>query len=66
MAWLAKIVCISARSASISFVRRTRFSWVSSKNESKRSVRASTGSCKSGVGLEGAASKGCYGGGGGA
>ena len=63
MAWLAKTVCISARSASISWVRRTRCSWVSSQNGSKRSVRASTESSKSGVGLEGAASEGCCGGG---
>ena len=51
--------------ASISCVRRTRCSWVSSRNASKRSVRASTESSKSGVGLNGAASEVCCGGGGG-
>ena len=55
MAWLANTVRISARSASISCVRRTRCSWDSSHNASKRSVRESTGSSKSGAGLEGAA-----------
>ena len=66
MAWLARTVRTSARRASISYVKRTRCSWVSSHNASKRSVRASTGSSKSGVGLDGAASEvGCGGSGGG-
>ena len=65
MAWLAKAVRMSERRASISCVRRTRCSWVSSQNASKRSVKASTGSSKSGVGLDGAASEVCYGGSGG-
>ena len=66
MAWLARTVRISARRASIFYVRRTQCSWVSSQNASKRSVRASTGSSKSGVGLDGiAAEVGCGGGGGG-
>ena len=56
---------ISARSASMSCVRRTRCSWVSSHNASKRSVSESTGSSRSGEGLEGAASVGGCGGGGG-
>ena len=65
MAWLARTVRTSARRASISYVMRTRCSRVSSQNASKRSVRESIGSSRSGVGLEGAASKGCCGGGGG-
>ena len=65
MAWLARTVRTSARRASISCVMRTWCSWVSSQNESKRSVRESTGSSRSGVGLEGAASEGFCGGGGG-
>ena len=44
---------------------RTRCSWVSSHNASKRSVSESTGSSGSGEGLEGAACGGCCGGGGG-
>ena len=44
---------------------RTRCSWVSSQKASKRSVSESTGSSRSGEGLEGAASVGCGGGGGG-
>ena len=66
MAWLARTVRISARRASISCVRKTQCSWVSSQNASKRSVRASTGSFKSGGGLDGVAAEvGCGGGGGG-
>ena len=49
----------------MSWVMRTRCSWVSSQNASKRSVRESTKSSMSGVGLDGAASEGCCGGGGG-
>ena len=46
-------------------MRRTRCSWVSSQNASKLSVSESTGSSRSGEGLEGAASvDGCGGGGG--
>ena len=56
---------MSARRASMSWVMRTRCSWVSSQKASKRSVRASTGSSKSGVGLEGAAPEVGGGGGGG-
>ena len=44
---------------------RTRCSWVSSQNALKRSVSASTGSSRSGEGLEGVAVGGCCGGGGG-
>ena len=44
---------------------RTRCSWVSSQNASKRSVSEGTGSSRSGEGLEGAASVGCGGSGGG-
>ena len=62
---LAKTVRTSARRASISCVMRTQCSRVSSQNASKCSVRESTGSSRSGVGLEGAASEGCCGGGGG-
>ena len=65
MAWLARTVRMLARRASISCVMRTRCSWVSSHNASKRSVRTSTGSSKSGVGLDGAASEVGGGGGGG-
>ena len=65
VAWLASTVRMSARRASISCVRRTRCSWVSSQNASDRSVRASTGSSKSEVGLDGATCEGCCGGGGG-
>ena len=65
VAWLARTVRKSARRASISCVMRTRCSWVSSHNASKRSVRESNGSSRSGVGLEGATSEGCCGGGGG-
>ena len=65
MAWLARTVRMSARRAFISCVRRTRCSWVSSQNASKRSIRVSIGSSKSGVGLDRAASEGCCGGGGG-
>ena len=56
---------MSARRASISWIMRTRCSWVSSQNASKLSVRASTGSSRLGVGLDGAASEvgGCGGGG---
>ena len=49
----------------MSCVTRTRCSWVSSQNASKRSVRESTGSSGSGEGLEGAAAGGCCDGGGG-
>ena len=49
----------------MSYVARTRCSWVSSQNASKRSVRESIGSSGSGEGLEGAASGGCWDGGGG-
>ena len=65
MAWLSRTVRRSARRASISYVMRNGCYWVSSQNASKRSVRESTGSSRSGVGLEGAASEGCCGGGGG-
>ena len=65
MAWLARTVRTSARRASISYVMRTQCSWVSSQNASKRLVRESTGSSRSGVGLEGAASEDCCCGGGG-
>ena len=64
MAWLARTVRMSARRASISWVMRTRCSWVSSHNASKRSVSASTGSSRSGVGLDGAAPEVDGGGGG--
>ena len=50
---------------SMSWVMRTRFSWISSQNASKRSVRVSTWSSKSGVGLGGASVEVCCGGGGG-
>ena len=59
MAWLARTVRTSARRASISCVMRTRCSWDSFQNSSKRSVRESIGSSRSGVGLEGVASEGC-------
>ena len=49
----------------MSCVTRTRSSWVSSQKASKRSVSESTGSSRSGEGLEGAASRGYQGGGGG-
>ena len=49
----------------MSCVMRTRCSWVSSQKASKRSVSESTGSSRSGEGLEGAAAQGCRGGGGG-
>ena len=49
----------------MSCVTRTRCSWVSSQNASKRSVSESTGSSRSGEGLEEAAVCGCWGGGGG-
>ena len=49
----------------MSCVTRTRCSWVSSQKASKRSVSESTGSSRSGEGLDGAASRGCRGGGGG-
>ena len=49
----------------MSCVTRTWCSWVSSQNASKRSVSESTGSSRSGEGLEGAAACGCWGGGGG-
>ena len=39
----------------MSWVMRTRCSCVSSQKASKRSVRVSTGSSRSGVGLDGAA-----------
>ena len=66
MAWLAKTVRMSARRASMSWVMRTRCSCVSSQKASKRSVRASIGSSRLGVGLDGVASAkaGCGGGGG--
>ena len=55
---------MSAWRASISWVMRTRCSWVSSHKALKLSVRASTGSSRSGLGLDGAAAKaGCGGGG---
>ena len=44
---------------------RTRCSWVSSQNASKRSVSESTGSSRSGERLEGAVAGGCWDGGGG-
>ena len=48
----------------MSWVMRTRCSWVLSQKASKRSVRASIGSSRSGVGLDGASSEvGCGGGG---
>ena len=56
---------MSARRASISWVMRTRCSWVLSQKASKRSVRASIGPSRSGVGLYGAAPGVCCGGGGG-
>ena len=56
---------MSARNASISWVTRTRCSWVSSQNASKRSVSESIGSSRSGEGLGGAAACGYWGGGGG-
>ena len=49
----------------MSCVTRTRCSWVSSQNASKRSVSASTGSSRSGEGLEGAAACDYWGGRGG-
>ena len=65
MAWLARTVRMSTRRASISYVMRTRCSWDSSHNASKGSVKASTGSSRSGVGLGGVGSEvGCGGGGG--
>ena len=44
----------------MSCVTRTRCSWVSSQNASKRSVSESTGSSRSGEGLEGAAACGYW------
>ena len=41
----------------MSCVTRTRCSWVSSQNASKRSVSESTGSSRSGEGLEGSSSE---------
>ena len=55
MGWLARTVLMSTRRASMSWVMRTRFSCVSSQKASKRSMRASTGSSRSGVGLDVAA-----------
>ena len=49
-----RTVRMSARKASMSWVTRTRCSWVSSQNASKRSVSESTGSSRSGEGLGGA------------
>ena len=49
----------------MSWVIRTRCSCVSSQKASKRSMRASTGSSRSGVGLEGVAAEVGGGGGGG-
>ena len=49
----------------MSWVMRTQCSCVSSQKASKRSVRESTGSSRSGVGLNGAALKVGGGGGGG-
>ena len=55
---------MSMRKASISCVMRTQCSWVSSQNASKRSVRASIGSSRSGVGLDGVVYEVSWGGGG--
>ena len=65
VAWLASTVRISEQRASMSCVTRTRCSWVSSQNASKRSVSESTGSSRSGEGLEGDATCGYWDGGGG-
>ena len=65
MAWLARMVHMSARKASMSLVMRTRCSCVSSQKASKRSVRESIGSSRSGVRLDGTSPEvGCGGGGG--
>ena len=61
---VSKTIRISARRASISWVMRTRLSWVSSQKASRRSVKVSTGSSRSGVGLDRASSEIGYGDGG--